>query len=65
MGDEHKSKSSKCHSGDFGIIWFIGWLFSIGFLKLAFWKAVLALILYRGCFKSVSAKAMSFDFGFD
>lgn len=46
MGDEHKSKSGKCHSGDFGIIWFIGWLFSIGFLKLAFWKAVLALILW-------------------
>lgn len=45
MGEGKKNKS-KYHSSDFGIIWFIGWLFSIGFLKLAFWKAVLALILW-------------------
>jgi uncharacterized membrane protein len=38
-------KKINCHS-DFGIIWFIGWLFSIGFLKLAFWKAVLAIIIW-------------------
>lgn len=29
-----------------GILWFIGWLFSIGFLKLGFWKAVLGLIIW-------------------
>lgn len=45
MGEE-KKKTYKHHSSDFGIIWFIGWLFSIGFLKLTFWKAVLALILW-------------------
>lgn len=30
----------------FGIIWFIGWLFTIGFLKLTFWTGVLALIIW-------------------
>lgn len=29
-----------------GPIWFIGWLFTIGYLKLAFWKGVLALIVW-------------------
>ncbi len=46
MGEENKSKTYKHHSSDCGIIWLIGWLFSIGFLKLTFWKAVLALILW-------------------
>lgn len=30
----------------FGIVWFIGWLFTIGFLKLAFWNAVLAIVIW-------------------
>jgi len=29
-----------------GGVWIIGWLFTIGFLKLAFWKGVLALLLW-------------------
>lgn len=29
-----------------GGIWFIGWLFTIGFVKLAFWKAVLGLVIW-------------------
>lgn len=33
------------HSG-LGMIWFIGWLFSIGFLKLGFWKGLLALFVW-------------------
>jgi hypothetical protein len=33
-------------SGEFGTRWVIGWLFAIGFLKLAFWKAVLAIIVW-------------------
>jgi len=27
-------------------IWFVGWLFTIGYLKLTFWKAVLALVIW-------------------
>jgi len=26
--------------------WFAGWLFSIGFLHLTFWKGVLAIIIW-------------------
>jgi uncharacterized membrane protein len=29
-----------------GSLWFIGWMFSIGFLHLGFWKAVLAIIIW-------------------
>jgi len=27
-------------------VWCVGWLFTIGYLKLTFWKAVLALIIW-------------------
>jgi hypothetical protein len=30
----------------FGIVWFVGWLFTIGFLKLSFWIGVLALFIW-------------------
>jgi hypothetical protein len=26
--------------------WFAGWLFTVGFLHLAFWKGVIAIILW-------------------
>ena len=29
-----------------GILWFIGWLFTIGYLNLSFWQGVLALIIW-------------------
>jgi len=29
-----------------GLIWFIGWLFTIGFVGLGFWKAVLGIIIW-------------------
>lgn len=29
-----------------GSLWFAAWLFTIGFLKLGFWKAVLAIIVW-------------------
>jgi hypothetical protein len=29
-----------------GSLWFIGWLFTIGFLHLAFWKGVLAVVVW-------------------
>ena len=27
-------------------IWAVGWLFTIGYLHLSFWKAVLALVMW-------------------
>lgn len=29
-----------------GVLWFIGWLFTIGFLKLGFLKGLFALIVW-------------------
>jgi hypothetical protein len=29
-----------------GMIWFIGWLFSIGFLKLGFWQGLIGLLVW-------------------
>lgn len=29
-----------------GLLWFAGWLFSIGFLQLPFWKGALALLIW-------------------
>jgi uncharacterized membrane protein len=29
-----------------GSLWFAGWLFTIGYLHLAFWKAVLAIVVW-------------------
>ncbi|HEV7702238.1 MAG TPA: hypothetical protein VGO63_02230 [Candidatus Paceibacterota bacterium] len=28
------------------VLWAIGWLFTIGYLRLSFWKGVLALIIW-------------------
>lgn len=35
-----------CGGAIAGPIWFIGWLFTIGYLGLHFWKAVLALVVW-------------------
>ena len=29
-----------------GLLWFAGWLFTIGFLDLSFWRGVLALVIW-------------------
>ena len=29
-----------------GLAWFGGWLFTLGYLQLAFWKGVLAIIIW-------------------
>ncbi|MDE3056925.1 MAG: hypothetical protein KGJ59_03090 [Bacteroidota bacterium] len=36
----------KIENSGFGMMWAIGWMFSIGFLKLTFWKAVLAIVIW-------------------
>jgi len=45
MGGENKTKVISNSSGC-AVIWLIGWLFCMGFLKLTFWKAVVGLILW-------------------
>ena len=46
MADEIKVR---CKGGGCGAgppIWLVGWLFTIGYLKLTFWKGVLALLVW-------------------
>jgi hypothetical protein len=33
-------------TGISGMLWFAGWLFTIGYLKLGFWKGVLGLVVW-------------------
>jgi hypothetical protein len=44
----HHKHSRGWHGGPMtGSLWFIGWLFSIGYLQMPFfWKGVLALIIW-------------------
>ena len=30
----------------FGVIWFIGWLFTIGYANLVWWKIILGLVVW-------------------
>jgi len=47
MADEVKVKCGTAHCGTLmGPLWAIGWMFTIGFLKLAFWKSVLGIIIW-------------------
>ncbi len=47
MGDDIKVKCSSANCGTvMGPLWAIGWIFTIGFLKLTFWKAVLAIVVW-------------------
>jgi hypothetical protein len=32
--------------GQAGLLWFAAWLFTLGFLRLGFWKGALALVLW-------------------
>jgi hypothetical protein len=34
------------HSTGLGVLWIIGWIFTIGYLKLSFWRGVLAIIIW-------------------
>ncbi len=42
----HHHKVKVGSEGACGAIWVIGWMFTIGFLQLVWWKALLALIIW-------------------
>jgi len=47
MTDEKKYKGGAPATGPLaGIIWFIGWLFTIGFANLVWWKILLGIIVW-------------------
>lgn len=41
-----ENKNVVVQNGSAGLLWIAGWLFAIGFLKLAFWKGALALLIW-------------------
>lgn len=45
MSERPKSYGSP-PNGISGMLWFAGWLFTIGYLKLGFWKGVLGLVVW-------------------
>jgi hypothetical protein len=43
----HKRRGNVYAGQGFGVLWCIGWLFSIGYLQMPFfWKGVLAIIIW-------------------
>ena len=49
MESVEKSKAQSIYvntTGSLGILWIIGWLFTISFAKLVWWKALLGLLLW-------------------
>jgi len=44
--ENHKSCGSGCSHSLGGGIWAIGWLFTVGFAKLIWWKALIAIVLW-------------------
>jgi hypothetical protein len=46
MGHDHNHCGGGHAPISIGSIWFIGWLFTIGYAELSFWKAVLGLVIW-------------------
>jgi hypothetical protein len=47
MGEEKTVMKGKMEvAGLVGPLWFIGWLFTIGFADLSFWRSVVALVIW-------------------
>ena len=46
FGDDSGGRKVVVRAFSWGPIWFMGWLFTIGFAHLGFWKAVLALLVW-------------------
>jgi hypothetical protein len=40
------SEKTKVKVDVMGPVWLIGWLFTLGFLQLSFWKGLLAIIVW-------------------
>ncbi len=46
MTEESKHKGNQAAAGLGGAIWFMGWLFTIAFANLIWWKIILALVVW-------------------
>ena len=43
---EEKRKWKMDKGGFFGMFWFAGWLFTLGFANLVWWKAILGIVVW-------------------
>jgi len=46
MSDNNKNWKSHSAPGLAGAIWFIGWLFTIGFAKLVWWQIIVGIVIW-------------------
>jgi len=47
MAQENKGRKGGSVSGALaGTIWFIGWLFTIGYLQLIWWKIIVGIVIW-------------------
>ena len=46
MAEKKEKKNMNKSSGFFGVFWFIGWLFTIGFADLVWWKIILGIVVW-------------------
>jgi len=46
MATENNPRSIQVDNGVGGILWFIGWLFTIAFAKLIWWQAILGIVVW-------------------
>jgi hypothetical protein len=47
MTEEKKFKGGGASAGAAGgVIWFIGWLFTIGYVNLVWWKIILGIVVW-------------------
>jgi hypothetical protein len=46
MAQQMTVRRAPATSGLAGMLWFAGWLFTVGFAKLIWWKALLALLAW-------------------
>lgn len=46
MTQEGKSRHGGAPASVAGVVWFIGWLFTIGYANLVWWKIILGLVVW-------------------
>jgi hypothetical protein len=46
MGQESKDRRGSASAGAGGLLWFGGWLFTIGFAKLVWWKVMVGIVVW-------------------
>ncbi len=39
-------KGGAAASSSIGVLWFIGWLFTIGYVNLVWWKIILGIVVW-------------------